>query len=78
MDDQRQVLVRAEARRITVTGVDGGAETLAYPGVTLTRVLDGTRADERWLPMGDEPSEIDDEVLVTALREAFLWRCGLP
>lgn len=78
MEDQRQVLVRAESRRITVPAADGGTETLAYPGVTLTRVLAGTQDDELWLPMGDRPSEADDEVLVTALREAFRWRCGLP
>ncbi|WP_033260559.1 hypothetical protein [Amycolatopsis vancoresmycina] len=78
MNDQRQVLVRAESRRITVPGADGGTETLAYPGVTLIRVIAGTPDDERWLPMGEQPSEVDDEALVTALREAFLWRSGHP
>ncbi|MET8846391.1 hypothetical protein [Amycolatopsis sp. NPDC004625] len=78
MNDQRKVLVRAESRRITVPGADGATETLAYPGVTLTRVIPGTPDDELWLPMGDQPSEVDDEVLVTALREAFRWGCGLP
>jgi hypothetical protein len=78
MNDQRQVLVRAESRRVTVPGADGGTETLAYPGVTLTRVRAGAPDGELWLPMGDQPSEVDDEALVIALREAFLWRSGCP
>ncbi|MEV6824145.1 hypothetical protein [Amycolatopsis sp. NPDC051102] len=78
MNDQRQVLVRAEARHIAVPDADGATETLAYPGVTLTRVVAGVPDGELWLPMGDQPSEVDDEALVIALREAFLWRCGVP
>jgi hypothetical protein len=78
MNDQRKVLVRAESRDVVVSGVDGGRETLTYPGVTLTRVLAGVPDDERWLPMGDRPSEVDDEALIEALRAAFRWRIGRP
>ncbi|MEV7098704.1 hypothetical protein AB0M80_38300 [Amycolatopsis sp. NPDC051045] len=78
MNDQRQVLVRAESRDVSVSDVDGGRETLTYPGVTLTRVIAGVPDDEVWLPMGDRPSEVDDEALIEALRAAFRWRTGLP
>jgi hypothetical protein len=77
MNDQRQVLVRAESRRVNVSDVDGGHETLSYPGVTLTRVSAGSPQDEVWLPMGELPSEVDDEALIDALRDAFLWRTGV-
>ncbi|WP_410590055.1 hypothetical protein [Amycolatopsis sp. lyj-23] len=78
MNDQRQVLVRAESRHVTVSDADGSRETLTYPGVTLTRVLAGTPDEKIWLPMGERPSEVDDEALIEALRAAFLWRIGLP
>jgi hypothetical protein len=77
MDDQRKVLVRAESRRVKVSDVDGANETLSYPGVTLTRVSAGSPQDEVWLPMGELPSEVDDEALIAALRDAFLWRTGI-
>jgi len=77
MNDQRQVLVRAESRGVTVPGLGGTHETLSYPGVTLTRVIGGIPDDETWLPMGERPSDVDDEALIAALREAFLWRVGL-
>ncbi|MFB9688793.1 hypothetical protein [Amycolatopsis plumensis] len=78
MNDQRQVLVRAESRHVVFPGDDGGPETLTYPGVTLTRVIAGIPEEGTWLPMGDRPSEVDDEALIEALRAAFLWRTGLP
>ncbi|GHG49557.1 hypothetical protein GCM10017567_85220 [Amycolatopsis bullii] len=78
MNDQRQVLVRAESRRVVVPGVGGAPETLTYPGVTLTRVIAGIPDEGTWLPMGDRPSEVDDEALIEALRAAFLWQIGLP
>ncbi|MEU4253422.1 hypothetical protein AB0F15_39110 [Amycolatopsis sp. NPDC026612] len=78
MNDQRQVLVRAESRHVIVSDVDGGRETLGYPGVTLTRVTAGIPDDQVWLPMGDRPTEGDDEALIEALRAAFRWRVGLP
>ncbi|HEY3464707.1 MAG TPA: hypothetical protein VGL47_06210 [Amycolatopsis sp.] len=77
MNDQRQVLVRAETRRVSFSGVDGQDETLSYSGVTLIRVHAGRRSAEIWLPMGDLPSEVDDEALIAALRDAYLWRGGL-
>lgn len=76
MNDQRQVLVRAETRRVTVSGPGGGQETLSYPGVTLMRVCGGLPDGELWLPMGEQPSEADDEALIVALRAAYLWRLG--
>jgi len=76
MNDQRQVLVRAESRHVVVSDVEGGRETLTYPGVTLTRVIAGIPDEGLWLPMGERPSEVDDEALIDALRAAFLWRLG--
>ncbi|WP_410564826.1 hypothetical protein [Amycolatopsis sp. cmx-4-61] len=78
MNDQRQVLVRAESRHVTVSDAHGGRETLTYPGVTLTRVIAGIPDEKIWLPMGERPSEVDDEALIEALRAAFLWRSGRP
>ncbi|MGW4064662.1 hypothetical protein ACWEGE_40680 [Amycolatopsis sp. NPDC004747] len=78
MNDQRQVLVRAESRHVVVSDLDGDPETLTYPGVTLTRVNAGIPDEGLWLPMGDRPSEVDDETLIEALRAAFLWRIGSP
>jgi hypothetical protein len=78
MNDQRQVLVRAEARHVVVSDFDGGRETLTYPGVTLTRVIGGVPDERLWLPMGELPSEVDDEALIEALRAAFRWRIGQP
>jgi len=78
MNDQRQVLVRAESRQVVVSDLGGSPETLTYPGVTLTRVIAGIPGEGMWLPMGDRPSEVDDEALIDALRAAFLWRIGLP
>ncbi|MDQ7808917.1 hypothetical protein Q5425_34710 [Amycolatopsis sp. A133] len=78
MNDQRQVHVRAESRHVVVSDTDGGRETLTYPGVTLTRMTAGVPDDQIWLPMGDRPSEVDDEALIAALRAAFLWRIGQP
>ncbi|MET8999987.1 hypothetical protein [Amycolatopsis sp. Hca4] len=77
MNDQRQVLVRAESRDVVVPDDAGGRETLTYPGVTLTRVSAGVPDGGLWLPMGERPSEGDDEALIEALRAAFLWRIGL-
>ncbi|HET6711339.1 hypothetical protein [Amycolatopsis sp.] len=78
MNDQRQVLVRAESRHVVVSDADGSHETLTYPGVTLTRVVAGIPDGGTWLPMGERPSEVDDEALIEALRAAFRWRIGLP
>ena len=78
MNDQRQVLVRAESRHVVVSDVDGDRETLTYPGVTLTRVIAGILDERVWLPMGERPTEVDDEALIEALRAAFLWRIGRP
>ena len=77
MNDQRQVLVRAESRHVVVSDADGSHETFTYPGVTLTRVISGIAEGGTWLPMGDRPSEVDDEALIEALRAAFRWRIGL-
>ncbi|MGW3967142.1 hypothetical protein ACWED2_45510 [Amycolatopsis sp. NPDC005003] len=78
MNDQRQVLVRAESRHVVVSGLGDTSETLTYPGVTLTRVMAGIPDEGLWLPMGERPSEVDDETLIEALRAAFLWRMDRP
>src|SRR2546423_551395 len=74
MTTQRKIRVRLEFRRVSIPGDDGSDETVSYPGVTLTRVCADCPDEETWLPMGELPTEVDDEALIVALREAFLWR----
>jgi hypothetical protein len=48
-------------------------EEFEYSGIVLRRKRDGSPVDETWLPMGEDPSHDDDERLIAALHEAWLW-----
>ncbi|UOZ03225.1 hypothetical protein [Amycolatopsis sp. WQ 127309] len=67
----RRVDVAAQPRHVSLDP-DPDAE-FEYTGIVLRRELDGAPAEETWLPVGDEPSEEDDERLIAALHDAWLW-----
>jgi hypothetical protein len=69
---QRRTVDLALSTRI----VNLGCELLAYPGVLIIRAVDGRPVAEEWLPVGDDPTEADDEHLITRLRAALLWQHG--
>ncbi|KZB79901.1 hypothetical protein AVL48_14515 [Amycolatopsis regifaucium] len=46
---------------------------LSYPGVTLIHRRGDFVVGEAWVPVGDEPTFTDDEVLIDALRAAWCW-----
>jgi hypothetical protein len=76
----RRVDVAAEPRHVSLdqeavepSGAPEAGEEFEYPGIVLRRERDGAPAEETWLPMGDEPSDEDDERLIAALHDAWLW-----
>ncbi|SFI63041.1 hypothetical protein [Amycolatopsis regifaucium] len=59
---------------MVVDGPRGPAETVVYPGITLTRPRHGHVVDELWLPVGEAaPTVADDEALIAAMRDAWRW-----
>ncbi|MEA5362831.1 hypothetical protein VA596_25075 [Amycolatopsis sp., V23-08] len=79
----RRVEVAAQPRHVSLGDAPGDdtaeqapaekAEEFEYLGILVERKHDGAPAGETWLPMGDDPSEEDDERLIAALHEAWLW-----
>ncbi|WP_328456944.1 MULTISPECIES: hypothetical protein [unclassified Amycolatopsis] len=79
----RRVDVAAQPRHVSLdqeavepvdpAGAPGAGEQFEYPGIVLRRESDGAPPEETWLPMGDEPSDEDDERLIAALHDAWLW-----
>ncbi len=53
-------------------------ESVSYSGIVITSYDSGSKVDERWLPLGVDPSEADDERLIEQLREALLWQARRP
>lgn len=69
----RAVCVRLQHKRVgPVTGEQ--VNSLSYPGILLTAYEDGRQVGEHWVPVGDEPTEEDDEQLVQALHRALRWQ----
>ena len=52
--------------------------SLSYSGIVITSYDQGAKISERWIPLGVDPSEADDERLIEQLREALLWQAGRP
>jgi hypothetical protein len=78
MTDRRARRVDVAAQPRSVSLGEGAAEPapeeeFEYLGIVLERKHDGAPVGETWLPMGDNPSEEDDERLIAALHEAWLW-----
>ena len=53
-------------------------ESVSYSGIVITSYDCGLKVGERWIPLGVDPSEADDERLIEQLREALLWQAGRP
>ncbi|MGW3964833.1 hypothetical protein ACWED2_33800 [Amycolatopsis sp. NPDC005003] len=52
--------------------------SLSYSGIVISSYDRGEKVSERWIPLGVDPSEADDERLIGQLREALLWQAGRP
>jgi hypothetical protein len=74
----RRVRIDVHWRRISVDSAGHGQASLSYPGVLLTGYENGEKVCERWVPLGPEPSEADDERLIQALHGAWLWQHHQP
>jgi hypothetical protein len=83
----RWVSVRLQHRHVSFDEAGAGEpppgdhadeETLSYSGIVITGYDDGSKVSERWIPLGVDPSEADDERLIEQLREALLWQAGRP
>ncbi len=85
---RRWVSVRLQHRHVSIdepaheplTGAGDAAddESVSYSGIVITSYECGHMVGERWLPLGVDPSEADDERLIEQLREALLWQAGRP
>ncbi|HEY2063878.1 MAG TPA: hypothetical protein VGH57_36265 [Amycolatopsis sp.] len=58
--------------------VETGQLSMSYPGIVICSYDEGHLVGERWIPLGVEPSEEDDEVLIEQLRAAMLWQARRP
>ncbi|MDQ0379552.1 hypothetical protein [Amycolatopsis thermophila] len=70
----RRVRVGMQLRRVRVDRPGGETVALCYPGMLLTCYEDARKVCERWVPLGAEPTEEDDERLIDALHAAMVWR----
>jgi hypothetical protein len=52
--------------------------SMSYPGIVISNYDEDRLVGERWIPLGVEPSEEDDEVLIEQLRAAMLWQARRP
>jgi hypothetical protein len=73
----RWVSVRLQHRDVRIQG-DSGDETVSYAGIVITSFENGTEVGERWIPLGVDPSEADDEQLIQQLRDALIWQARQP
>ncbi|WP_116206026.1 hypothetical protein [Amycolatopsis circi] len=62
--------------RPCATGCPEDELTVSYPGILISSYDDGELVEERWIPLGAEPSEEDDEALIEQLRAALWWQLG--
>ena len=73
MTADRVVQLRWEARTVAVEDLDGRSETVSYPGIALAHQCADQVVTHTWVPVGEEPTFSDDEVLIAALRDAWRW-----
>ncbi len=62
--------------RPCATGCPEDELTVSYPGILISSYDDGELVEERWVPLGADPSEDDDEALIERLRAALWWQLG--
>ncbi|MFE0025870.1 hypothetical protein [Amycolatopsis sp. NPDC059021] len=78
----RWVSVRLQHRQVCFgDGADDEPRedlSVSYAGIVITSYEAGNKVSERWIPIGADPSEEDDEYLIEQLREALLWQAGRP
>ncbi|SEP50322.1 hypothetical protein [Amycolatopsis saalfeldensis] len=77
VDDQECPPECAPGRDAGESG-ETGELSMSYPGIVICSYDEGRLVGERWIPLGAEPSEEDDEVLIEQLRAAMLWQAGRP
>ncbi|HWD01697.1 MAG TPA: hypothetical protein VG674_04460 [Amycolatopsis sp.] len=72
----RWVSVRLQRRHVHVDdpGCADPGRTMSYDGIVIGNYDRGELVSERWIPLGADPSEEDDEVLIEQLRAALLWQ----
>ncbi|MFD5243711.1 hypothetical protein ACFWIW_04185 [Amycolatopsis sp. NPDC058340] len=73
----RWVSVRLQHRDVRIQG-DTGEESVSYAGIVITSFENGAEVCERWIPLGVDPSEADDEQLIQQLRDALVWQARRP
>ncbi|RSN56276.1 hypothetical protein DMH01_31280 [Amycolatopsis sp. WAC 04182] len=69
----RWVSVRLQHRDVRVQD-----ECVSYAGIVITSFENGAEVGERWIPLGVDPSEADDEQLIQQLRDALIWQARRP
>ncbi|MDT8916140.1 hypothetical protein [Amycolatopsis sp. PS_44_ISF1] len=76
----RWVSVRLQHRHVRVHETDEADDrlSLSYPGIAISNYDEGHLVGERWIPLGADPSEQDDELLIEQLRAAMLWQDRPP
>ncbi|WP_181771475.1 hypothetical protein [Amycolatopsis pittospori] len=73
----RWVSVRLQHRDVRIES-DVDDECVSYAGIVITSFENGTKVGERWIPLGVDPSEADDEQLIQQLRDALIWQARRP
>ncbi|WP_414941128.1 hypothetical protein [Amycolatopsis sp. cmx-11-51] len=73
----RWVSVRLQHRDVLIRG-DIADERVSYAGIVITSFENGIEVGERWIPLGVDPSEADDEQLIQQLRDALIWQARRP
>lgn len=74
---ERWVSVRLQHRDVLIQG-DTDEESVSYAGIVMTSYENGDKVGERWIPLGVDPSEADDEQLIQQLRDALVWQARRP
>ncbi|MFC9256854.1 hypothetical protein ACFWMR_11750 [Amycolatopsis thailandensis] len=73
----RWVSVRLQHRDVRIQS-DTAEESVSYAGIVITSFENGVEVGERWIPLGGDPSEADDEQLIQQLRDALIWQARRP
>lgn len=74
--DGRRVVVTLQNRQVCLGSAEDADVKLSYAGILIVHYEGGVKVSETWLPLGGDPSEEDDELLIGQLRHALLWQAG--
>jgi hypothetical protein len=75
---RRWVTLRLQHRQVCLGPPEETRSQLSYAGLLIVHYEDGVKVVETWLPVGAEPSEMDDEELIHQLRAALRWQAENP